>query len=104
MTILWSPDKCELRPKPRLAVFSARGGLRDEHWRKVRRRLDPEETTPLPAPDESVIEELSRWYRDSRWAPYALGVGAVGSIALLACAIAFGWTWDGAVEWIARGR
>jgi anti-sigma factor RsiW len=106
MTMLWSPDRYGRSAAPRVSILQGRGGLREEHWRNLRRRIDPQDTTPFAGPevDESVIEELARWYRETWWSGWALGAALVLIGTLLGLSIAFGWTWDGAVDAAARVR
>lgn len=94
MTWTIDPD----RPVTRVANLAARGGFRDAHWRRVRRRLDPCDVTPLDAePPRPLSDRIGEWYHASRWAHFALGaLGGVliaASFALMAMALA---------DWILR--
>jgi hypothetical protein len=91
MTILWSPDRFGRSTAPRVSIIAGPGGFRDEHWREVRRRIDPQ-------------EELARWYRETWWSGFALGAGLVVVGTLLGLAIAFDWTWDALIEAALRIR
>ena len=97
MTQLWNPYR-EERPVPRLANLSARGGFRDDHWRKVRRRLDPCDVTPFDAePEPSMIDRITEAYFASRWAPWALLAIACATLGYTLVIVA------GAIaEWIGR--
>jgi hypothetical protein len=83
MTITLVPSVDD-RPVPRVSNLAARGGFRDPHWRKVRRRLDPHDVTPFDAESpRSLPDRFIEWYAASRWASWA--VLAIG-LALLAAA------------------
>lgn len=53
------------RPTPRVANLAARGGLREAKRLAVRRRLDPQETTPFyeRQEDVSLVERCAEWCR-----------------------------------------
>ena len=72
-------DDDTYRTTPRVANLSARGGLREAHWRKVRRRLDPCDVTPLPEEAvESWVERTVAYYFAHPWIARALvGFGLV---------------------------
>jgi len=59
-------------------ILASRGGFRDEHWRKVRRRIDANDTTPLPdEPRRSVVEIVGAWYEARLWPAIVLGGAAL---------------------------
>jgi hypothetical protein len=51
------------RRRHNMEILSSRGGLRDAHYRKVRRRRDPNDTTPFDAETkDSVVVRASMWW------------------------------------------
>ena len=83
-------DDDTYRTTPRVANLSARGGLREAHWRRVRRRLDPFDVTPLPEEAvESWVERTVGWYFARRWPAIALLV--IGCACLGAAVVAATW-------------
>ena len=96
MTLTLVPFVEDGRVTPRVANLSARGGFRDEHWRKVRRRLDPLDVTPIVehygerSRKDSVVFVAGEWWleiSESRefWCLLSLGffllvLGAYGLV------------------------
>jgi len=100
MTWTLAPDD---RPTPRVVTLASRGGVREHHWKNVRRRIDPLETTPFVAePTESVVEECARWIRAHQpMAEWIVGVAIVLLFIAIAVCAAYDVTLDSAIEWIA---
>lgn len=93
LTILPFPiDDDYFRTTPRVANLEARGGFRDAHWRKVRRRLDPCDVTPLPEERKpSLIYRLGCWYMARRWPAIALLVLGCAFFGSAIVAATYGW-------------